>query len=668
MSRPQSVLRREHRESLCNLREFVRRCREELFPTPDDAKFCWDDSVWPGVPWVKVHVGKRRTFAAGDWLDDEFIDFAKAYFLWRKTERPSKVRWYLQTLRCIERALVTHTGSGSVQGLTWAVLDEAAVVARERFTPGVQYQVGREIRAIARFVSKKRLVHGELSTWQSPFARPSSVQRTGPAGRKDARSKLPSETGLWAMAEIFANDPPDPQIRFVSAVWALLLCAPWRIGEVLMLHVDAEYEVTDDQGVVSYGLRYYGKKGFAHAIKWIPKVMEPVAREAFRRLREMTESARALARHLETNPDTPFLYPDAPGVGVDDEFSPEERAVYLRRPAPKSSWRSYPEWTFRTIREHWERVCTRLPTDFPVFAPATGLKWSDALFCLHRHLLPETRAVDSYGLSAPTANTVNDLLGASLTKTGALEKLGYFEPDGSVIRLRTHQARHYVSTLAERGSMGDEDLAKWAGRALTRDNRVYNHMSEEERVERARSALEGMAMDVSSAPSCRPPTTPQEFNLGVSGPVQRTEFGVCEHDWVMAPCMKNRDCLNCSEHACVKGEEKAHARIKERHDHHLAECTKALDAVRSGTAVADRWLAYALKSLIRQEQILSLLESDDVEDGAVIRLSDASAEHTHLTRALEQRLPKLRDPSLPESIRGLIERYSSGQPLVDGTD
>ena len=31
-------------------------------------------------------------------------------------------------------------------------------------------------------------------------------------------------------------------------------------------------------------------KGFEHDIKWVPKVMEPVAREAFRRIRAMTES------------------------------------------------------------------------------------------------------------------------------------------------------------------------------------------------------------------------------------------------------------------------------------------------------------------------------------------------------------------------------------------
>ena len=313
------------------------------------------------------------------------------------------------------------------------------MVAREHFSPAVQYHVGREIRDIAMFVSSKRLVPAEISMWKPPFARPSSVQRTGHAGRAEARAKLPSEAGLHAMAEILANDPVDPQVRFVSAVWALLPSVPWRIGEILMLHVDAEHEATDDKGVLSYGLRYYGEKGFGHDIKWVSQAMEPVAREAFGRIREMTETARALARHLETSPDTPFLYPDAPEVGVDDEMTLEERAAYFRRPVPENASHRNPNWKISTIREHWERARAKLSRGFPVFAPATGLKWSEALFCLHRSVLHETHAADFYGLAAPTANTLNVLLGSQRTKrrAGVLAKLGYQEP-----RRQRHQAQH----------------------------------------------------------------------------------------------------------------------------------------------------------------------------------------------------------------------------------
>ena len=227
---------------------------------------------------------------------------------------------------------------------------------------------------------------------------------------------------------------------------------------------------------------------------------------------------------------------------MDQTLTLEEKAALLRSPVPKDRHGLNPKWTWRSIAEHWARVRATLPRGFPVFDAQTGLKWSGALCCVHRHLLHETRPVDWYGLAAPTAGTVNAMLGASRNKTGVFAKLGYTEPDGSPLRLTTHQARHYLSTAAERGAMAQEDLAKWAGRALTRDNRVYNHVPESERTERIRNALSDTPLAGSPAalPAPRPVTA-------------------AEYDWASSPCMKHRACLNCSEHVCVKGDVTARA-------------------------------------------------------------------------------------------------------------
>ena len=310
-----------------NVEEFIRHCREDLTWPTGRENLAWNASEWPFARWVKVSVGKRKGFDCDELLDARFVEFAKSYFRYKNTDRPTQARRELPALRCLEAALLTATGSGSVQGLSFAVLDEAAAVTRNHFTPQVRYQIGKAIKDIAQFLTDKRLVPMDLSTWKSPLRRPLSGHRTGRGGRAESKRKLPSQAGLDAMAEVFANNPADPQTRFVSSLWTLLMAAPWRSSEVLALHVDAEYEEQDDQGVVSYGLRYYGKKGFEYDVKWIPKVMEPAAREAFRRIKEMTATARALARHLEDTPDRPFLYSDAPTVGVDDEMSLDEKAA-----------------------------------------------------------------------------------------------------------------------------------------------------------------------------------------------------------------------------------------------------------------------------------------------------------------------------------------------------
>ena len=660
---------RAHIDAKRNLTEFIRYCREELTWLADRKGYDWSAPVWPLVRWAKVSVGQRRHFNDAEHLDAEFIDFAKAYFRWKNTERETRRGGALdiQGLKCLEAALLMRTGSGSLQGLSWAVLDEALVVARNHYAEHTRYVVGRALGRIARFVTQKHLVPVDVSKWKSPLASLSSASRTGEVGRAESRRRLPSQAGLDAMAEIFANDPADPQARFISAVWALLMSAPWRISEVLALHVNAEYEETDDNGVISYGLRYYGAKGFEHDIKWIPKVMEPAAREAFRRLREMTEPARAFARHLEERPDVPFLYPDAPQVGVADELTLEEKAAYLRRAAVKTGILYRPAWMFRSIRAHWEQAGTKLPPGFPVFNGQTRLKWSEALFCMHRSSLSETNSTNWYRLFRPTATTIYDLLKPPLLgkRAGVPWKLGYREPDGSPIKLTSHQARHYMSTAAERGSMAQEDLAKWAGRAMLKDNRVYNHLGEQEYAERARKLLEGSELaGRGTTLRTNRPTTPAEWNLHAQGPTHRTEFGTCEHDWVMSPCTKHGDCPNCAEHAYVKGDQAAYARLKARSKQHVAECEKALGAIQAGTNVADRWLEHMLKSLVRELQLVRLLGSDDIEDGTEIRLADDSAEHSHLRRALDQRLPQLRDPSLPNSIKALIGKCINGEALV----
>ena len=645
-----------------NLREFIGYCRDELTWLADQAGFDWRAPTWPHARWCKLIVGKGRKLADSEVLDAEFIEFAKAYFRYKNTEQPTLSRWEVPALKCMEAALLTTTGSGSVQGLSIAGLDEAAVVARAHFTPQARYHVGRSLHHIAQFVSDRGLVSVDVATWRSPLPRPPSVPRTGKLGRAETERKLPSEAGMDAMAEIFANNPTEPRACFISAVWALLLAAPWRISELLRLHVGAEHEELDDNGVVAYGLRYYGAKGFEYDIKWVPKVMEPIAREAFRRIRALTDTGRSLAKHLGRYPDRPFLHSDAPEAGIDDELTIQQKAAYLRHPVPRAAQRQ-PPWNFRSIRDHWERSRTKLPRGFPVFDKETGLEWSDALFCMHWDLLSVTRT-DWHRLWRPYAGTVNDLLGASKRGRGVAERLGYREPDGTPIELRTHQARHFVSTMANRGSMADEVLARWAGRADAKHNAVYNHMSEEEHVQRDRKLLEKSGLlRTSCTLRVNEPTTPTEAAINLTGPTHRTEFGVCEHDWVMSPCTKHGDCIVCTEQAYVKGDTEAYRRVKETIDHHVTECEKALAALRNGTSVADRWLEHALKLLVRCVELLALLDSDEVEDGAVIRLADNGAEHTHLRRELAQREPHFRDDGLPAEIRALIARVENGEAL-----
>ena len=52
----------------------------------------------------------------------------------------------------------------------------------------------------------------------------------------------------------------------------------------------------------------------------------------------------------------------------------------------------------------------------------------------------------------------------------------------------------------------------------------------------------------------RQPVTYQELGVDRLGTAKSTLYGICVHDYAMAPCQKQRECMNCKEHVCIKGD------------------------------------------------------------------------------------------------------------------
>jgi hypothetical protein len=133
------------------------------------------------------------------------------------------------------------------------------------------------------------------------------------------------------------------------------------------------------------------------------------------------------------------------------------------------------------------------------------------------------------------------------------------------------------------------------------------------------------------------PITIQEFNTLEKGPVHVTEFGVCVHDFTMTPCDKYRDCLNCCEQVCVKGEAEKLSRIKRRLAEVENQYIAAENAMHEGLAGADRWYEYHKNTLTRLTELVAILEDPNVADGAIIKLKNEKA-FSPLKRAIESKL------------------------------
>ncbi|PHV01871.1 integrase [Iodobacter sp. BJB302] len=632
-----------------NLAEFIRMCRYDL--TVFGSRLSWDDTSWPkAANFTKLGV-KSKGYGESDRMNEVFIDFAKSYFRYQQGHHPTGTKNESKALRVIEAALLQVHGTAAITRLDTVVLDEAAALARGHYSPIAAYHCGRELQKLACFVSEKSMIPSDLSTWKSPIKKPSDISiQTGTKAKEIQEKKLPNQAALGALAEIFANNPTDPKDIFTSSTFAMTMCAPVRISEILDLPVDCEVEERDTDGAIQYGWRFFSGKSYEGDIKWIPEVMVPIAKEAVRRIRVLTSKPRQLAEWIGNNPSTPYRHEQCPDVADDEPLTMFQVCAFL---GFKSETRKDCRTALcnikitakdgvHTLNRLWQQTINDQPDGFPWLNIEKKIRYSNALFCMSRNLIGSQRGTSPVILWAPTNSIFNNDLSPRESLPGhhqsIFDRYGFKTGNGDRLKLTSHQARHLLTTLANRGGLTQEQLAKWAGRADKKQNRVYNHMSEWEMVAKAEAldtslTLFGPKGEVSQ----HVPVSKQEINLMERGAMHVSLWGVCAHDFIMSPCEKFRDCLNCEEHVCIKGQGKDNCerltRIKMRLAQVEKDFTEAQAAISNGYAGADRWYEYHLKTLERLRQLVEILESAQVPDGAQIKLCDGK-DYSHLRRVI----------------------------------
>lgn len=644
-----------------NLKQFISLCKDKLTVFGKDLD--WQSNSWPKVVnFTKIGV-HSRAWDEADVLDKTFIDFAKAYLRYQQGHKLTKTKNETKALRCIEGAFLLSGIKASIINLTPSIADKAAQLAREHYSREASYHAGKEIERLIKFVCEKRLIPINF-VWKSPIPKPLDVRiQTGIKAKKEREKKLPDEDALLATAEVFNKYPNlSPRDIFSTSCIPILLSVPARINELLHLSIDCLVFDKDKNGNDVVGIRWYSGKGYGAEIKWVPEVMVEAVCEAIKRIKELTKEGRILAQWYEDNPDQFYRHVKCPDIDEDRLLSKSELALALNisdignlKTAVKNlCGREYADleqvFNLRTLNECMHQA---LPEGFPWLDKERNLKWSQALFCMRQNEINDARPVSLTKLWIPSINLLNEDLGPKSNRKSLFARHGY-DP---AYKVTSHQPRHKLSTEAKRGGMSDLALAKWAGRADPKHNRYYNHMTEDEMVALAKSAdreltLYGPKGDF----AVNMPTTMQEFHLMEKGIAHTTEFGYCIHDFIMSPCQKHRDCLNCSEQVCVKGHSEKLKRLLELRDLEKKQFEKAKQALESGDYGADRWYENKKRTLERVEELINIMTNDKIMDGALIRLKNDN-EHTPLKRAISA---KIADPISQNNLNERNEKLLGG--------
>ncbi|MCF5166866.1 integrase [Pseudomonas congelans] len=658
-----------------NLHEFIDMCRYRL--TVFGANLNWDSNAWPGVGNFTVIGAPSRGFKDSQLLNTEILPFAKAYVRYSQGLNRVKVVNEFKALRCIEKALLISKGKADINLVDHVVLDVANEVAKEY--KSTSYQAGSALAKLVKFLNKSKIAAGHLE-YSNPFSKPLEIGRTDHDSKQKSADKLPPDPHLEAMAEMFSADFQFSRDRFTTSTFALLMCAPSRITEIQDLPANCLHWQNDSNGVERLGLRFYAGKGYASDIKYVHTAFVEIAQEAVRRLTELSEEGRKLARWYEEHPDKFYRHEDCPGVAETASLTAEQacRALGLSTSKPLTSLQVYfgkyepyvqlrnagKPLTLAFLNDFCHSV---LPAGWPWLNEERGIKYSKALCCFRMHELREDFPASPIRLWSPGKSTfTTDLNHIRGQERSIWKRHGYKNADGSEISMRSHQVRHFLNTAAQRGEMGQLDIAKWSGRADINQNPTYNHMDDDEYVELARAAGVGESDEPAALiakVSVNAPVTLKDLRAIGDAIAHVTELGFCVHDYSMMPCQKCRDCLNCTEHVCVKGDAVKLQRMKQQRDLIAEQLDRARAEDVAGTFGADRWSSHHLRTLERLNQLIQIMESPELSDGDLIRLSN-DQEFSPIKRELAARrsTPKITaeksedDPDL-EDLRALLEVF-----------
>jgi hypothetical protein len=661
-----------------NVESFISFCKPLLDAYPDIPS--WEEDRW-SPRGISEEVGRKPhaiVFSSfemaakkgNSMLSQPFLDFAKAYFLYNQSLRPTLVHNYrMSALRALEKALRASTGDSTIERLNPAICNMAINFLEVSCNKNSAYKIGLEITSIVKMLNKNRMVMAPFQ-WKSHLAPFTVSNRVGKEADAARRAKLPSETALDALPKCY-NMASEPQDIIISSIAALLLTAPDRISEVFRLSVNCEIE-KEHKGKKIYGFRWYPSKGSEPMVKWIPSQMVDLAKDALGRIKKITEPARKLALWYEQNPGKIFLLPEyehfrskkfltLAEVALITGFShrtvvynwAETKKIKIHQPDNDNEFQKL---KFSDVELEFLKL---LPDGFPILDRRTGLKYSEALLVCRMGELNEDNIkpgmIQTIGESQIRRGLGGDV---NFGKSSLFSRLGFSNPDGTAIKISTHQFRHWLNTLAHRGGMSQLDIAKWSGRMNVNQNQAYDHMTSDEII--------SMTMELVNTGSTlfgpldelvdKTPISRDEFFKLEFPTAHVTEIGYCVHDYTMLPCQKFGDCINCRESMCIKGDAKKTERIRKI----LADAEELLRraelAKQEGYYGSDRWFEHHQAVVERYRHLLSALEDPTIPIGTPIFLSNVD-EHSPISTAMRKHLQQnppgeLEPPSLLPTLSG----------------
>ena len=627
-----------------NLEQFINFSKNQLTTFGKD---CWENNQWKttfSIYPVQVRFSTERIKSTSykyERLAAPFIEFAKAYIRYTYSLNPIRnLARHIESLRIVEMALYNIKGKVDILLLDYLVIHEVENIVSKKYKKGTESvnKLGYQLQKLFDFCRENQITP-QLPLWENPYKRPRDLTiLLDDKGKEYRSSKMPTDEEMMLVAKLFHDAPNlDKETEYYTAVMALLMVAPSRCSELMSLSVNCLEWEEDSLGNRQLGIRWIPAKNGKEGLKWVPSSMQDVIIEAVKRLTDIGALARKAAKFAEENPNTVMISPDQ-GMQVSHYLSQKplteiEIGKILEingKHGIKTKWfeklmkENNGVITSNVLGKYLYEKYTSKFNYWPYIDKNRNVKASEALLLFRENEFHDDFSPKRFSFVLPTVNQINDRFCYSETrpKTSLWEKHCIGTSKGEFIRLPSHNARHWLSTKAERGGMDELTLANWAGRARVADNKAYDHRTEEEKSEAVRDLLIPEDISILDKIHLNLPITYEDLGKDRIGVATITEIGICEHDYAMSPCSRHGDCETCKELICIKGLESSLEILKQRETQLTEQFNKAKEHHKIGVFGADRWISNLGWRLTHIKTKIKFLENSEIPNGSLLRMPD----------------------------------------------
>lgn len=581
--------------------------------------------------------GRGRNIV-GPSMRSPFAEFVKAALRLQEDSGPKMYSRHIHTIsvcRALHDAL-SEVGFDPCRALP-RHFDLALKSLTQRATASSAFQAGAALARVASWIDQHGIGRVRLG-WKNPLKMDDSKGSRISVEAAAARAKkLPPQRALDVLPEISQLVSGDADVLRMRVI-ELLICGGWRINEVLGLPADCEVpEKIVENGKVRerYGIRFFGGKGFGPSIKWIPSPMIDVAKRAIVDVTRLTQAVRDDAIWLRANPGRHPLFAT---TDPDQLLSMREVAELLGMPVAGSAlrWlkmrraaplRKGPSGRRRTDNFIRAADLEALLLELVEAYNAPGrVPLEKALFLVRTNAMSGRSAGINGTVEQLRAHSMHAFIVGAPNTRNVFERFGFFQPDGSPVRVRSHQFRHWLNTLAQEGGMSQELIARWSSRKDMHQNAVYDHVSGIQLAEKVRALAEAGELigPIARVRDSLPPVDRQSFMKTQVATCHVTEIGLCGHDWSLVPCEIHGQCAGCFELLIDKGNTAQKAEVERQ----MAEVEVMLrvaereDAL--GTYGASRWAVSYRRQLASLRRVCAVHEDRAIADGTLVQIGSVA--------------------------------------------